>query len=306
MFSIMVADDEQLERRVLTSILKKNVRVKEIIEAKNGKEALELNREFNPDIIIMDIKMPGINGIKALELIKNENPNKEIIMLTAYDDFEFIHKVLVLGGSDYIIKPIKPDKKYSIVKNIFNKDFIISAIIPLLIYGVATKCSTELIGLILSGIWCIAVVIVNYFMSKTINFLATIGAVFNGIGLIGTIISKSPTFYLATPIVEDFLFAFILIMSIFLSHPIIQVVAEQSFLNNVPKSIKDNPKYKSSWNIITAAWAAINILQATVRIIILNYFSIKVYYTISNIYSGISIPLFIAASIIFSKWYLTH
>ena len=93
MFSIMVADDEQLERRVLTSILKKNVRVKEIIEAKNGKEALELNREFNPDIIIMDIKMPGINGIKALELIKNENPNKEIIMLTAYDDFEFIHKV---------------------------------------------------------------------------------------------------------------------------------------------------------------------------------------------------------------------
>ena len=97
MFSIMVADDEQLERRVLTSILKKNVRVKEIIEAKNGKEALELNREFNPDIIIMDIKMPGINGIKALELIKNENPNKEIIMLTAYDDFEFIHKVLEIG-----------------------------------------------------------------------------------------------------------------------------------------------------------------------------------------------------------------
>ena len=76
----MVADDEQLERSVLTSILKKNGRVKEIIEARNGKEALELNREFNPDIIIMDIKMPGINGIKALEHIKNENPNKEIIM----------------------------------------------------------------------------------------------------------------------------------------------------------------------------------------------------------------------------------
>lgn len=121
MFSIMVADDEQLERSVLTAILKKNVRVKDIIEAKNGKEALELNRELNPDIIIMDIKMPGINGIKALELIKNENPNKEIIMLTAYDDFEFIHKVLVLGGSDYIIKPIKPDKIMGIIDNIIDK-----------------------------------------------------------------------------------------------------------------------------------------------------------------------------------------
>ncbi|MDK0899446.1 response regulator [Clostridium perfringens] len=121
MVSIMVADDEQLERSVLTSILKKNVRVKEIIEARNGKEALELNRELNPDIIIMDIKMPGINGIKALELIKKENPNKEIIMLTAYDDFEFIHKVLVLGGSDYILKPIKPDKIMEIVDNIIDK-----------------------------------------------------------------------------------------------------------------------------------------------------------------------------------------
>nr|WP_207739261.1 response regulator [Clostridium perfringens] len=117
----MVADDEQLERSVLIAILKKNLRVKEIIEARNGKEALELNRELNPDIIIMDIKMPGINGIKALELIKKENPNKEIIMLTAYDDFEFIHKVLVLGGSDYILKPIKPDKIMEIVDNIIDK-----------------------------------------------------------------------------------------------------------------------------------------------------------------------------------------
>ncbi|EGT5619119.1 response regulator [Clostridium perfringens] len=121
MVSIMVADDEQLERSVLIAILKKNLRVKEIIEARNGKEALELNRELNPDIIIMDIKMPGINGIKALELIKKENPNKEIIMLTAYDDFEFIHKVLVLGGSDYILKPIKPDKIMGIVDNIIDK-----------------------------------------------------------------------------------------------------------------------------------------------------------------------------------------
>lgn len=121
MVSIMVADDEQLERSVLIAILKKNVRVKEIIEAKNGKEALALNREHNPDIIIMDIKMPGINGIKALELIKKENPNKEIIMLTAYDDFEFIHKVLVLGGSDYILKPIKPNKITEIVNSIIDK-----------------------------------------------------------------------------------------------------------------------------------------------------------------------------------------
>lgn len=118
---IMIADDEQLERSVLITILKKNEKIGNIIEARNGKEALELNRLHNPDLIIMDIKMPGINGIKALELIKKENPKKEIIMLTAYDDFEFIHRVLVLGGADYILKPIKPNKIDEIVNNIIVK-----------------------------------------------------------------------------------------------------------------------------------------------------------------------------------------
>lgn len=203
-------------------------------------------------------------------------------------------------------KSMKSDKKYSVIKNIFNKDFVISAIVPLIIYEVVTKCSTELSGLILSGIWCIAVVVVNYVISKTVNFLAAIGALFTGIGLIAMIISKNPAFYLATPIVKDFLFALMLIVSIFVSHPIIQVVAEQSFLKNAPEKIKNNPKYKSNWIIITAAWGAINVLQGAVRIIMLNCFSIEVYYTLSNVYSGISMPLFIAASIIFSKWYLRN
>lgn len=121
MINLMIVDDEQLERSVLVSILKRNSRIDKIIEAKNGKEALELNKEFSPDLIIMDIKMPGINGLKALELIKNEFPQKEVIMLTAYDDFEFIHKVLVLGGADYILKPIKPNKITEIVNRMIDK-----------------------------------------------------------------------------------------------------------------------------------------------------------------------------------------
>lgn len=203
-------------------------------------------------------------------------------------------------------KSIKSDKKYSLIRNILNKDFVISAIIPLVIYEVVTKCSTELLGLILSGVWCIGVVIVNYLITKSVNFLATIGAVFNGIGLIGTIISKNPTFYLATPIVMDFLFALMLIGSIFISHPIIQVVAEQSFLNNAPKGMKDNPKYKSNWIILTGAWGVIKVVQGIIRILLLNFFTVEVYYTVSSLYSGISMPLFIAFSIIFSKWYLKH
>ncbi|MCR6514520.1 MULTISPECIES: response regulator [Clostridium] len=121
MVNVMVVDDEKLEREVLKAILEKNERISKVYEAKNGKEALEINREFNPDIIFMDIKMPGIDGVKALELIKNEYPNKKVVMITAYDDFEFIHKVLVLGGTDYILKPIKPSNIIDIVNNIIDK-----------------------------------------------------------------------------------------------------------------------------------------------------------------------------------------
>ena len=116
---VLVVDDEKLIRDVIKEYLL--LEKIEVEEASNGEEALNKVKQENFDIIIMDIKMPGINGIKALELIKNENPNKEIIMLTAYDDFEFVHKVLVLGGSDYIIKPIKPDKLIEIVDNIMDK-----------------------------------------------------------------------------------------------------------------------------------------------------------------------------------------
>lgn len=124
MAKVLVVDDESLEREVLKSILSKNDKVSEIFTAKNGKEALEVNREEDLDLILMDVKMPGINGIKALELIRNEYPNRKVIMITAYDDFELIHKVLVLGGSDYILKPIKPEKINSVVNNIIDKNKI--------------------------------------------------------------------------------------------------------------------------------------------------------------------------------------
>ncbi|NHL29858.1 response regulator, partial [Clostridium botulinum] len=98
-----------------------------IAEACNRREAIELDRKFNPDIIIIDVKMPGIDGIKASQIIKEQNKNKIIIMITAYDDFELVHKALLLGVNDYILKPIKPSELIDAINNIFvnlkiNKD----------------------------------------------------------------------------------------------------------------------------------------------------------------------------------------
>ncbi|SHF00764.1 response regulator transcription factor [Clostridium fallax] len=118
MLKIMIVDDESLERQALKFILNKLMIDFTLMEACNGREALELNKEFNPDIIIMDVKMPGIDGIKASQIIKTEYPNKIIVMVTAYDDFELIRKALVLGVNDYILKPVKPEELLEVLNKI--------------------------------------------------------------------------------------------------------------------------------------------------------------------------------------------
>ncbi|AJA48343.1 Two-component response regulator [Clostridium pasteurianum DSM 525 = ATCC 6013] len=108
MYKILLVDDENLEREAL-KIMLKNIKdeIEVVGEAENGREAIELDEKLDPDIIFMDIKIPGIDGMKASEIIKNKNQNKVIIMLTAYDDFNLIHKALTLNVNDYILKPLK-------------------------------------------------------------------------------------------------------------------------------------------------------------------------------------------------------
>ncbi|MDQ0149711.1 response regulator [Eubacterium multiforme] len=118
MFNIMIVDDEELERKALNVILKDLKEVNIIAEACNGREAIELDKKYNPDLIIMDVKMPGFDGCKAAEIIKGNNKDRIIIMVTAHDDFELVRKALVLGVNDYILKPVKPREIINIIRNI--------------------------------------------------------------------------------------------------------------------------------------------------------------------------------------------
>lgn len=120
MVKIMIVDDEELQRNALSVIINKCENIKIVAQAKNGKEAIELDKQCNPEIIIMDAKMPGIDGIKAAKIIKQQNTNKIVIMMV-YDDFELMHKSLALGINDYILKPINPIDLINIIdKSIVN------------------------------------------------------------------------------------------------------------------------------------------------------------------------------------------
>lgn len=107
---ILICDDEGIVQESLKFIIRKGFENEcEIASAKNGRAAIELAEAFRPDIIFMDIQMPGINGIEAMKEIRRENKNVIFIVITAYDKFEYSQRSIDLGVMSYLTKPIGKD-----------------------------------------------------------------------------------------------------------------------------------------------------------------------------------------------------
>ncbi|WP_234123991.1 septation protein IspZ [Clostridium hydrogenum] len=198
------------------------------------------------------------------------------------------------------------NKKGSLLKVVLNKDFVISAIIPIILFVGFDKLKMTLTGIVLSALWSIGVIFMGFVKERRINALAAFAGIFAIIGLVGTLISKNTSFYFIAPIIQDILLAIVFFASLLFKRSLVQVIAEQVYLKNVPEEIKRNPRYKSAWRILTAAWGLLNVAQALGRVILLNSMSKSSYYTISTTYSNISTSLLIVACIVFPKWYFAR
>lgn len=106
MYRILLVDDEGLELNALKMIVSKEFGEEVIIEtAMTGRVAIEVFDAFRPDIIVMDIQMPGINGIDAIKEIRKVHSSGKFLVLTAYDNFEYVQKALNIGVNSYMTKP---------------------------------------------------------------------------------------------------------------------------------------------------------------------------------------------------------
>ncbi len=110
MYKILIADDEGIVRDSLKFIIEKDFTDCEIFLAKSGRQAIELAEEHRPDIALLDIQMPGINGLSALREIKAINKKIRALILTAFDNFDYAKEAVELGATDYIMKPIDRKK----------------------------------------------------------------------------------------------------------------------------------------------------------------------------------------------------
>ncbi|VEE81534.1 putative two-component response transcriptional regulator [Streptococcus milleri] len=106
MYSIMIVEDEYLVRQGISSLVDfKKFNMQVIGEAENGLEAWEKIQAECPDIILTDINMPKMNGIKLAQLAREQYPQLHIIFLTGYDDFDYALSAVKLGADDYLLKP---------------------------------------------------------------------------------------------------------------------------------------------------------------------------------------------------------
>lgn len=106
MYRLLIADDEMIERAVLYKMLSKNLEGQcEIYQAENGRQALELYEKEKIQIAVLDIEMPGINGIQVAERIREKDKECVIIFLTAFDEFSYAKKAISVRAIDYVLKP---------------------------------------------------------------------------------------------------------------------------------------------------------------------------------------------------------
>jgi DNA-binding NarL/FixJ family response regulator len=102
--TVLCVDDHTLVRKGIASILANESDVRLIAEASNGREAIEQYRQHHPDVTLMDLRMPELDGIEATRLILREFPNANLIALTSYDGDQDIYKALEAGVKGYLLK----------------------------------------------------------------------------------------------------------------------------------------------------------------------------------------------------------
>ena len=116
---VLLVDDHPLVLDGIRSRLEEEGSIEVIGEGSNGQEALSMADELNPDVVLMDINMPVLNGIEAAERFNIELPDIKLLMLTMHDSREYITKVLKAGAKGYILKDVSSNEMISAIKAVY-------------------------------------------------------------------------------------------------------------------------------------------------------------------------------------------
>ena len=120
---VSIADDHKIFRDGIKMALKNKEYLKILWEAEDGKDLMHKMQLKKPDVLLMDIRMPEVDGINAIPLLRKEYSDVKIIVLTMYDDQEMISKMMELGANAYLTKTTDPEEIYQAILTCMNDDF---------------------------------------------------------------------------------------------------------------------------------------------------------------------------------------
>jgi DNA-binding NarL/FixJ family response regulator len=101
---IVLVDDHKVMREGLRMVLERENNLQVVGEADDGVAALAMTRELRPDVVVMDISMPGVNGLKATEMLKTQTPDTKVLILTRHTESSYVQQLLGSGASGYLLK----------------------------------------------------------------------------------------------------------------------------------------------------------------------------------------------------------
>lgn len=124
--NVMLVDDHEVVLEGLIRILEKQGGIKIVSVARSGEEAMEKLERFKPDVIIVDIQLPGMNGIELIRRVKRDHPEVEAITLTVFDDEQFARQAIMAGAIGYVIKDAAKDELVKAVRAAAKGESLIS------------------------------------------------------------------------------------------------------------------------------------------------------------------------------------
>jgi len=122
---VIIVDDHPLFRQGLRDVLETNPTMKVVGEAADGEVAIEIVNEIKPDVVLMDINLPTINGLQVTRRIKNQLPNCKVIVITGYDDDEQVFHALRAGASAYCSKDVPPEALIGIIHTVRDGYYVV-------------------------------------------------------------------------------------------------------------------------------------------------------------------------------------
>jgi len=123
---VLIADDQALVRGGFRLIIEAQPDIEVVAEAADGREALRLARELDPDVVLMDIRMPEMDGLEALRQLATADSQPHVLMLTTFDLDEYVYRAMKLGAAGFLLKTVRPEQLADAVRTVAAGDALLA------------------------------------------------------------------------------------------------------------------------------------------------------------------------------------